>query len=299
VVIGIVGLGVMGGAIASRLLAAGYPVQGYNRTAVKAAALAGLGLVPAATPREAALGTSITFSVVSDGDALAEVRDGPDGILAGLPADSVYIDLSTVGPAASDATRAAAQEHGARFLAAPVSGSVATVEQGKLAFMVGGDEATLEQVRPVLLDLGSAITHVGTVRQAAAMKLAVNLSIAAQMIAFSEGVLLAERYGIAAADAVGILLRSAVASPMLAYRGPFVLDPPAEPWVTIALARKDMRITMDVAEQAALPLWSASVAAQVLTAADAMGYGQDELASVASALRAMSAGRGGQPRAGA
>jgi 3-hydroxyisobutyrate dehydrogenase-like beta-hydroxyacid dehydrogenase len=299
VVIGIVGLGVMGGAIASRLLAAGYPVQGYNRTVAKGQTLAGLGMTLAATPREAALGTSVTFSVVSDGEALAQVRDGPDGILAGLPADGVYVDLSTVGPGASDATRAAAQEHGALFLAAPVSGSVATIEQGKLAFMVGGDEATLEQVRPVLLELGAAITHVGTVRQAAAMKLAVNLSIAAQMIAFSEGVLLAERYGIAAADAVGIMLRSAIASPMLSYRGPFVIDPPAEPWFTIALARKDMRITMEVAEQAALPLWRASVAAQVLTAADAMGYGQDELAAVASALRAMSAGRTGQPRTGA
>lgn len=288
VTVGFVGLGVMGESIAARLLGAGYAVQGFNRTAAKAASLVGLGMTLAATPRAAAHGARFVFSMVSDGAALAAVSAGEDGILAGLHGESVWVDLSTVGPVASDAARAATEHCGARFLAAPVSGSVATIREGRLSFMVGGDAEALEEVRPLLLDIGSSIVHVGTVRQAAAMKLAVNLSIATQVIAFSEGVLLAERYGIEAAQAVDILLGSVVASPMLAYRGPFLLNAPEVPWFTVALARKDLAITQDMADRVSLPLWSAAVAAPVLAAAQALGFGQDELAAVGHALRAMS-----------
>jgi 3-hydroxyisobutyrate dehydrogenase len=290
VTLGFVGLGVMGGTMAKRLLGAGYTVQGYNRTTAKAAALRGLGLIPVPTPRDAARGASVVFSMVSDGDALAQVYGGEDGILAGLGGDCVYVDLSTVGPAASESARAATEQHGARFLAAPVSGSVSTIEEGRLSFMVGGDERTLDEIRPVLLDIGPVITHVGTVEQAAAMKLAVNLSVAIQMIAFSEGVLLAERYGITPAQSVDVLLHSVIASPMLAYRGRFLLDPPKDPWFTVALGRKDLRIVLDMADRASLPLWSAAAAAPVLAAAEALGYGQAELAAVGNALRTMSGG---------
>ena len=292
VTIGFVGLGVMGGTIARRLLRAGYAVQGYNRTLSKATALQGSGLTPQPTPRDAAHGAAVVFSMVSDGDALAQVCAGQDGLLQGLGPDSIHVDLSTVGPVASESARIAAREHGSRFLAAPVSGSVSTIEEGRLSFMVGGDEQTLDSVRPVLLDIGPVITHVGTVEQAAAMKMAVNLSVAIQMIAFSEGVLLAERYGIEPDRSVDVLLHSVIASPMLAYRGRFLLDPPKDPWFTVALGRKDLRIMLDMAERVDLPLWSVSAAAPILAAAEALGYGQAELASVAEALRTMSGGAG-------
>jgi len=294
--IGFVGLGVMGGNIAARLLAAGHNVQGYNRTAAKAAPLAELGMTVVPTPRGAADEAGVVFSMVSDGPALAAVCGGEDGILAGLSAGSVYVDLSTVGPAASAAVRRATEERGARFLTAPVSGSVATIRAGRLSFMVGGSAEALAEVRPLLLDIGSTITHVGSVEQAAAMKLAVNLSVAAQTIAFSEGVLLAERYGIDPAAAVDVLLTSVVASPMLSYRGPFLLDPPAEPWFTVALARKDLRIIQEMADEVSLPLWTAAATAPVLAAAQSLGYGDQELGAVGRALREMStAGAAGGP----
>jgi 3-hydroxyisobutyrate dehydrogenase-like beta-hydroxyacid dehydrogenase len=280
----------MGGSIAQRLLGAGHAVQGYNRTAAKAARLADVGLTVTATPRAAAQGASVVFSMVSDGDALAEVCFGEDGILAGLSRGAIYVDLSTVGPVASELTRVATEQRGCQFLTAPVSGSVSTIQEGRLSFMVGGSAEALAEVRPLLLDIGSGVTHVGTVQQAAAMKLAVNLSVAMQVIAFSEGVLLAERYGVKPEQAVDVLLGSVVASPMLAYRGPFILNPPAVPWFTIALARKDIRITQDMADRVSLPLWSAAVAAQVLAAAQTLGFGDDELASVYQALRVMSTG---------
>jgi 3-hydroxyisobutyrate dehydrogenase-like beta-hydroxyacid dehydrogenase len=296
VTVGFVGLGVMGGNIAMRLVSAGHAVQGYNRTPSKAASLVELGMTLAPTPRAAALGATVVFSMVSDGDALAQVCAGEDGILAGLSDDSIFVDLSTVGPAASEAAQIVTEERGARFLAAPVSGSVSTIQEGRLSFMVGGSEQALAEVRPLLLDIGSGIMHVGTVQHAAAMKMAVNLSVAIQMIAFSEGVLLAERYGIEPGQAVEVLLHSVVASPMLAYRGPFLLDPPEVPWFTVALARKDLQIIQNMADDATLPLWSVAVAGPVLAAAQALGYGQNELASVGHALRAMSTG--GRPDAG-
>jgi 3-hydroxyisobutyrate dehydrogenase-like beta-hydroxyacid dehydrogenase len=289
--VGFVGLGVMGGNIALRLLAAGHTVQGYNRTVAKTAPLAERGMTVAATPRAAACGASVVLSMVSDGAALAAVCGGEDGILAGLGPSSIYLDLSTVGPAASEAARRATDERGARFLTAPVSGSVATIRSGRLSFMVGGDAEVLDEVRPLLLEIGSTVTHVGTVEQAAAMKLAVNLSVAMQTIAFSEGVLLAERYGIDPAAAVDVLLNSVIASPMLSYRGPFLLDPPAEPWFTVALARKDMRIIQEMADEVSLPLWTAAATASVLAAAQSLGYGDQELGTVGRALRDMSTGR--------
>lgn len=288
--VGFVGLGVMGGNIAIRLLSAGHVVEGYNRTTAKAASLADLGMTVAATPRAAAQGASVVFSMVSDGEALHQVCAGENGILAGLSTGAIFVDLSTVGPVASEAARIATEERGCRFLAAPVSGSVSTIRAGNLLFMVGGALEALDEVRPVLLDIGSGIMHVGSVQQAAAMKLAVNLSVAMQVIAFSEGVLLAERYGVKPEQAVDILLGSVVASPMLAYRGRFLLDPPEVAWFTVALARKDLRIAQDMAERVNLPLWSAAAAAQVLAAAEALGFGDEELASVGRALRAMSTG---------
>jgi 3-hydroxyisobutyrate dehydrogenase-like beta-hydroxyacid dehydrogenase len=283
----------MGGNIAVRLLSAGHVVQGYNRTPAKAASLAALGMTVAATPRAAAQDASVVFSMVSDGEALHQVYAGEDGILAGLSPGAIFVDLSTVGPVASEAARLATEERGCRFLAAPVSGSVSTIKAGNLLFMVGGAAEALDEVRPLLLDIGSGIMHVGSVQQAAAMKLAVNLSVAMQVIAFSEGVLLAERYGVEPEQAVDILLGSVVASPMLAYRGRFLLHPPEVAWFTVALARKDLRIAQDMAERVNLPLWSASAAAQLLAAAEALGFGDQELASVGRALRAMSAGDGG------
>jgi 3-hydroxyisobutyrate dehydrogenase-like beta-hydroxyacid dehydrogenase len=288
--VGFVGLGVMGGNIAVRLLNAGHVVQGYNRTAAKVTSLAELGMTVAATPRAAAQDASVVFSMVSDGEALTQVCAGENGILAGLSTGAIFVDLSTVGPIASEAARIATEERGCRFLAAPVSGSVSTIKAGNLVFMVGGPAETLDEVRPLLLDIGSGVMHVGSVRQASAMKLAVNLSVATQVIAFSEGVLLAERYGVEPEQAVDILLGSVVASPMLAYRGRFLLDPPEVPWFTVALARKDLRITQDMAERANLPLWSAAAAVPVLAAAEALGFGDEELASVGRALRTMSAG---------
>jgi len=287
--IGFIGLGVMGSRIAARLLAAGYAVTGFNRTVEKAADLVDRGMQLAPAPRQSAEGADVVFTMVSDADALFAVTTGPDGVLQGLRPGADFVDLSTVGPGASEELCALVGSQGGHFLAAPVSGSVSTIEAGQLSFMVGGDGHALETVRGVLEDIGSGgITYIGTPPQASAMKLALNLSVSVQVTAFCEGILLAERFGISREDAVNTFLKSVVASPMLAYRGRFLLDPPEEAWFTIALARKDLRLTLQMADSVRLPLFSAANVSQLLAAGEGMGFGGAELAAVADVLQAMS-----------
>ena len=226
--VGFVGLGAMGGRMAKRLLDAGHRVVGYNRTAEKARALVAAGLVLEKSPRAVAEGVDAVLSMVTDDKALRAIALGPDGVIAGLRPGAVWAEMSTVSPEVTRELGAAITARGAALIDAPVSGSPITLEAGQLSFMVGGDPAALEKVRPCLLAIGPTITHVGELGLAVTMKIATNLGLAVQMLAFSEAVVLAEKAGIARERAVEVLLKSVIASPMVKYRGPFVLGMPAE-----------------------------------------------------------------------
>ena len=207
--IGFIGLGTMGGRIAGRLLEQGHTVHGYNRSPARAADLVERGLILHGSPREVAAAADVVFSMVTDGAALEAITAGPDGILAGLKPRQVYVDMSTVAPDTSRALAGDVHDLGAVMLDAPVSGSAPAAEQGTLMIMVGGDRGTFERVEPLLHEIGTTVTHVGQNGAALVMKLAVNISLAAQILAFSEGVLLAERGGIDRAVAVSVLTGSA------------------------------------------------------------------------------------------
>jgi 3-hydroxyisobutyrate dehydrogenase-like beta-hydroxyacid dehydrogenase len=276
--IGYVGLGVMGGGVARRLLEAGHQVTGYNRTRSKAEALIADGMRFAETPREAAEQSDVVFSMVTNTEALAAVTEGPDGIVAGVGPGKVYIDMSTVSPSASRALAERVAERGAVMLDAPVSGSVITLEQGKLSVIVGGDAATFERVLPILRDIGPTVTRVGGNGQAVLMKIATNLSLAVQMLAFSEGVLLAEKGGISRQDAVQVLTNSAIASPMVKYRGPFVLKMPEEAWFDCNMMQKDMVLALDLGRELDVPLPSTATANEILTAARGLGVDHHDFA---------------------
>jgi 3-hydroxyisobutyrate dehydrogenase-like beta-hydroxyacid dehydrogenase len=286
--IGYVGLGVMGGGVARRLLEAGHEVIGHNRTRSKAEPLIADGMRFADTPREAAEQSDVVFSMVTNTQALAAVTEGPDGILTGLGPGKVYVDMSTVSPAASRDLAERVAERGAAMLDAPVSGSVITLEQGKLSVIVGGDAATFERVEPILLDIGPTVTHVGGNGQAVLMKIATNLSLAVQMLAFSEGVLLAEKGGIAREDAVRVLTNSAIASPMVKYRGPFVLEMPDEAWFDCNRMQKDMVLALDLGRELAVPLPSTAAANEILTAARGMSLDHHDFAVMFDVLAQLS-----------
>ncbi len=244
--LGFIGLGVMGGNMVARLIEKGHTVTGYNRTRSKAQWLIDRGMQFADSPKAVALASDITFTMVTNAAALAAVTDGADGLLAGMSAGKFHIDMSTVSPDVSRALAAKVREKGADMIDAPVSGSVITLQQGKLSVMVGGRKETFERLKPLLLDIGPKVTHVGDNGLALAMKIAVNLSLAVQMLAFSEGVLLAEKSGISREVAVDVLVHSAVASPMIQYRGPFVLQQPEEAWFDVNMMQKDMLLAMEM-----------------------------------------------------
>lgn len=286
--LGFVGLGAMGSRIATRLLGAGYPVRGTNRTAANGTSLVvDYGLIWCDTPREAAEAADVVFSMVTDDAALEAVTAGPDGILAGLRAGSIYVDMSTVSPAKSREVAERVRAAGAEMLDAPVSGSLPAAEDGTLTIMVGGGEATFAQVEPMLHELGASVTRIGDNGQALLMKLAVNINLAEQMVAFSEGVLLAERGGIDAALAVDILTKSAVGSPMLKTRGSFVLDLPERALFDVDLMRKDLHLALEAAGALGVPVPTAAVAKQLFTAASAMGYADRDMAVVYEVLAEM------------
>jgi 3-hydroxyisobutyrate dehydrogenase-like beta-hydroxyacid dehydrogenase len=286
--IGYVGLGVMGGGVARRLLSAGHEVTGYNRTRSKAEPLIADGMRFAESPREAAEQTDVIFSMVTNTQALTAITHGPDGILAGLGPGKVYVDMSTVSPAASRGLAERVRERGAAMLDAPVSGSVITLEQGKLSVIVGGDRETFDGVVPILRDIGPTVTYVGGNGQAVLMKIATNLSLAVQMLAFSEGVLLAEKGGISREDAVNVLTNSAIASPMVKYRGPFVLEMPEEAWFDCNMMQKDMVLALDLGRELDVPLPTTAASNEILTAARGMGLDHHDFAVMFDVLAYLS-----------
>jgi len=287
-ILGFVGLGVMGSQMVNRLLEKGHSVTGYNRTKAKAQWLIDRGMRWADSPRQVAEAADVALSMVTNAAALAAIADGPAGILAGLSAGKILVDMSTVSPSASRALAAKVREKGADMVDAPVSGSVITLQQGKLSVMVGGRRETFERVKPLLEDIGPKVTYVGENGLALSMKIATNLSLAVQMLAFSEGVLLAEKSGIARETAVEVLTHSAVASPMIQYRGPFVLKMPEEAWFDVNMMQKDMLLALEMGRQLDVPLPTTAATNEFLTAARGMGLAKKDFAVVFDVLARMS-----------
>jgi len=286
--LGFVGLGVMGSEMVSRLLDKGHSVTGYNRTRAKAERLIKKGMKWSDTPRAVCAAADVTFSMVTNEKALGAVTEGPDGILGAITPGKFLIDMSTVSPGYSRALAAKVREKGADMIDAPVSGSVITLQEGKLSVMVGGRRETFERLKPILDDIGPKVTYVGDNGLALSMKIATNLSLAVQMMAFSEGVLIAEKSGIKREVAVDVLVNSAVASPMIKYRGPFVLRMPEEAWFDVNMMQKDMMLALDMGRALDVPLPTTAVCNEFLTAARGMGFAKQDFAVVFEVLAGMS-----------
>ena len=286
--LGFVGLGAMGGRMARRLLDARFALHGYNRTAAKAAELVRAGMTLAASPREVAEHAEAIFTMVTDDTALEAVTRGPQGILAGLRPGAILIEMSTVSPAVIHRLVADVAARGGALLDAPVSGSPATLEAGQLSFMVGGDPAVLDRARPFLLAIGPTITHVGPAGLAKSMKIAVNQGLAVQMLAFSEAVLLAEKAGVARERAVEVLLKSVVASPMVKYRGPFVLGMPAEAWFDVDMIQKDLQLALEMARSSGVTLPTVALTHELLIAARSLGLAKYDFAVVFDVIARLS-----------
>jgi 3-hydroxyisobutyrate dehydrogenase-like beta-hydroxyacid dehydrogenase len=291
--LGFVGLGAMGSRLARRLLEAGFAVVGYNRTAAKARPLVDAGMRLGASPREVAEASDVVFSMVTDNDALRAVALGPDGIVAGLRRGAVFVEMSTVSPAVTREIGEAVAIRGAAMLDAPISGSTITVEAGTASIAAGGEAAALERARPYLLAMApGGITHVGPLGLAKTMKIATNLGLAVQMLAFCEAVLLAEKSGIPRELAVEALMKSVIASPMVKYRGPFVLGKmPSDAWFPVPMIQKDMQLALDHGHTVGVPLPLTALTQEWLTMARASGLGDYDFAILFDVLASLAAAK--------
>jgi 3-hydroxyisobutyrate dehydrogenase-like beta-hydroxyacid dehydrogenase len=281
--LGFVGLGHMGGNMAARFLAAGYTVYGESRDRRHAESLEHEGLRWCDTPREVAQAAGVLLTSLPDDDVLESVATGPDGILAGLAAPKIWVDLSTVSPHASRELAERVRAQGATMLDAPVSGSVPQVQSGTLTIMVGGDEQAFKSVEPILRELGTP-TRVGENGQGLLVKLAINISLAVQIVAFSEGLLLAERGGVDRELATKVMSESPIGSPMLKARVPLILDLPDEAWFDVELMHKDIRLAVAAGRSEHVPLPSAAVADELLTRATVLGHAHHDIAALYDVL---------------
>jgi 3-hydroxyisobutyrate dehydrogenase-like beta-hydroxyacid dehydrogenase len=287
--LGFVGLGMMGGRIAKRLLDAGHQVYGYNRTQTKAVSLIHAGLQWKDSPREVAEAADITLSMVTDTAALSSIIDGDKGILAGLSAGKIYVDMSTVSAKWITDLALRVAVTGAQMLEAPVSGSLPAAEGGTLILYIGGDAEVLEKVRPVFEQISQKIIHVGGNGQAIAIKIAINLNLPVQLVSLFEGVLLAERSGVPRADALDAILNSVASSTAMKYRGPFMLKMPDEVWFSAAMMKKDIQLALELAEESGVALETVKLVDGLLDKAIEMGWGDDDFAVLFKVVEQLSA----------
>ncbi len=289
--LGWIGLGDMGQIIVPRLLTAGHEVRGWNRTASKADPLIAEGMTWADSPREVAAGADIVFSMVTDAPAVEAIALGGDGVIAGLGPEGVYLDMSTIDPDVSRHVSAEFSERGLTMLDAPLSGSPVTVGQGTASTMVGGDRAAFEKVEAVLYDIGSKVSYIGPSGTAVQMKVAINLTLIVEMVVFCESVALAEKGGVERAVAVDAMLKSVVASPVMGYRGPFILDMPDKPLADVTLQQKDMVLALEVARRQGSPAPLGAVANELLNACRGLGIDHRDFVTVFDVYHLLAGGR--------
>jgi 3-hydroxyisobutyrate dehydrogenase-like beta-hydroxyacid dehydrogenase len=291
--VGFIGLGDMGQGIVPRLLAAGHQVTGWNRTREKAGPLLTIGMEWADTPRRVAEVSEVVLSIVTDSKAVESVALGADGVLSGLPAEGIYLDMSTIDPDASRAINGAFAASGRTMLDAPLSGSPVSLEQGKASIMVGGDPSAFARAKPVLEAIGPSVSYIGGAGMAVQMKVAINLCLIVEMVAFSEAVALAEKGGVDREVAVDAMLKSVVASPVMGYRGRFILEGnmPDKPLANVTLQQKDMLLALDLGRRQGSPVPLAAAANEMLNACHGLGLSHRDFVTVFDAYRTLGGAR--------
>jgi 3-hydroxyisobutyrate dehydrogenase-like beta-hydroxyacid dehydrogenase len=285
--VGFGGLGAMGAGIARRLIDAGYEVVGWNRTKEKAEPLIEAGMGWAATPRELAASVDVLFTMLTDTAAVEAVADGPDGVLAGLRRGAVWADISTIAPDASVALAERVRAAGASFLDCPVSGSPATLAAGQMSVMVGGDRAAFERIEEVLRAIGPKVTYIGPNGQAILTKVAINLALVVAVTAFAEGVALVEKAGVDREAVVDAALKSVIASPVIGYRAPLLVDD-TDVFADVDLQQKDLVVAQDLARRLGVAVPTCAATSEMLNAARASTTAdRDFVVSVHEAYRRM------------
>jgi len=279
------GLGIMGGGMARRLLGAGFPLAVFNRDPAKAAPFAAAGACVAATPREAAAGAQVVISMVADDSAARAVWLGHDGALAGATPGAVCIESSTVTVGWVRALAAATAAAGCELLDAPVTGSRVHANSGELNFLVGGDAAALERVRPALAAMSKTITHIGPAGSGAMLKLVNNFLCGVQAASFAEAVAWVERAGLDRAKALDVLTNGTPGSPLVKTLAARMTAPDYTPNFLLRFMAKDLGYAGLEAAAQSLDLATANAARKIFQGGIAAGDGDKDMAAVVEQFR--------------
>jgi 3-hydroxyisobutyrate dehydrogenase-like beta-hydroxyacid dehydrogenase len=285
--IGFIGLGEMGTRIVPRLLHAGHSVTGWNRSREKAEALIHAGMLWCESPRALAARSDVVFAIVTDAAAVRAVALGQAGVIAGLKPGGIFIDMSTIAPDASLEISSEFETAGLTMLDAPLSGSPPVVEAGNASIMAAGDEAAFERVKTLFLAIGRKALYIGERGKAVRMKVAMNLCLVIEMVAFCEAVALAEKGGVKREIAVEAMLNSVVTSPVMTYRGPFILDGkmPEKALANVTLQQKDMLLALDLARKSGVPAPLGAAANEMLNACRGLGIDHRDFVTVYEVYR--------------
>ncbi len=276
--IGFIGLGIMGMPMAKHLVAAGHSLVVYSKTTAKAQAL---GQTVAASPSELARKADLIFMIISDTDGVEEMAAG---LLEGIRKDAIIVDCTTISPSASRRLAARFAEKGAHWLDAPVTGSKAGAEKGTLTFMIGGDQAVFEKVKPYLLPMGQNIYHVGGNGMGLHAKLSQNLVLALTFEGVCEGLVLAAKAGIAPSKMYEILQNSAAKTGILEYKSGAIFK---RNWATnfsLKWMHKDIGLMLESGKELGVPLPGLAIVHQLFGASIARGHGEEDYASVITLL---------------
>lgn len=278
--IGFLGMGAMGGPMARRLVQAGFPVVGYDVSEARAAAAARDGVSLAKSPAAAAEAADVVLSSLPHPAAVRAAYLGANGAVSALRASAVCVDLSTIDPATWAEVAEAARARGADALGAPVSGGPADAGSGKLVFLVGGDAAVLDRVRPVLETLGAEIHHLGPLGAGHVVKLVNNVMSMCNVAVAAEAMVLGVRAGMDPARLFEVLSTSGGRSHHFLKRFPNVLAGDFTPYFSIALSRKDLSLALRMAESLGVPMLATSTVRQIYEAAAAQGLDDADMAGV-------------------
>jgi 3-hydroxyisobutyrate dehydrogenase len=283
--IAILGLGLMGAGMASRLLGAGFPLAVYNRTPDKAKTLVANGARSASSPGDAARDADIVISMLADDDASRVVWLGDSGALAAMRSGALIIESSTVSPVWIAELSTAAQSRRIDVLDAPVTGSKSHAASGELNFLVGGSDAVLERARPVFAAMGKSVVHVGPAGSGALIKLINNFVCGVQAASLAEALVLIESAGLDREKAMQVLNNGAPASPLFKTVSARMMAHDYTPNFHLALMRKDLAYAMEAAERNGVDLTSARAALARFDRAIAAGRESDDFSAVIEPMR--------------
>jgi len=272
--IGFIGLGIMGHPMAINLCKAGYPVQVYARRPELIESLAAAGANPATSPQSVAEHSTIIITMVSDTADVEEVILGEYGVIQGVEAGNLVIDMSSIAASMTRHIAATLAVLGVEMLDAPVSGGEKGAIAGTLSIMVGGKVEAFERARPIFEVLGQNIVHIGDNGAGQIAKTCNQVLISQTMVAVSEALLLAKAAGVNPANVRRALLGGFANSRVLELHGQRMLDHDFEPGFKAKLHQKDMRIALQTAHELGVALPCAAIAAQYLNALIGTGLGE-------------------------